>query len=106
MLLTVPLLALAVMAVARPGPARPSEREAAAAAHDRGKPRDVGFQFQNDGRCIHPNWTLVAGEPIVAEGCKGSKFPGWNLNGASIGAAHHLKVANTNLCLSAGTNRE
>lgn len=91
-------LLFALAASARP--ARLVERQ------DDRSPMDVGFQFKNDGRCILPKGTIGEGEPIVAEDCTGSTFSGWNLDGAAVGNAHQLRVANTNLCVAAGTDCE
>lgn len=65
---------------------------------------DAGFQIYNGKRCVTVYQNLQANEGIVAEDCTGSTFLGWNMNGGAMGNTNHLRVANTNLCLSAGTD--
>lgn len=65
---------------------------------------DTGFQIYNGKRCVTVYQNLQANEAVVAEDCTGSTFLGWNMNGGAMGNTNHIRVANTNLCLSAGTD--
>ncbi|BEI84906.1 hypothetical protein CcaverHIS002_0503070 [Cutaneotrichosporon cavernicola] len=90
-----PLL-FALAASAREGPARLPRADPALV--------DAGFTLKNREWCIAPSGAQ-AGDGVVAENCtQSAKFPGWNLSGGRIDSPHHLRVANTTLCLSAGTN--
>ncbi|CAK9781298.1 hypothetical protein CC85DRAFT_328715 [Cutaneotrichosporon oleaginosum] len=96
MFVTPLLIALAASANARERPARLPRAEV--------KPVDVGFTLKKDAWCISPSGGQ-AGDFVVAENCtESAQFPGWNLGGSAIEKGHHLRVANTTLCLSAGTD--
>ncbi|GMK55655.1 hypothetical protein CspeluHIS016_0207110 [Cutaneotrichosporon spelunceum] len=85
-------LLLALAASAREGPDRLPRTDPAAT--------EVGFTLMKGEWCIVPS-----GEAVVAENCTlSAQFPGWNLGGGRINYSHHLRVANTDLCLSAGTD--
>lgn len=97
MFVAVPLL-LALAASARERPARLPRADPQVV--------DVGFTLTKGEWCVTPDGAQ-AGDGVVAENCtKSEKFPGWNLSGSGINVAHHLRVANTSLCLSAGTDCE